>query len=76
MGSSIAHLVLGEFGLSPSTNNGKVVGLAQHFDYPNASVEVYTVSPCIPVRDTVDNAPLDTLSSHGSVLKTMSIIKI
>lgn len=48
MGSSVAHLVLREFGLSPSTNDGKVVGLAQHFDYPNASVEVYTVSLCIP----------------------------
>lgn len=73
--SNIAHLVLGEFGLSPSTNDGKVVGLAQHFDYPNASVEVYTVSSCFfSGRKAVNNAPLDTLSSHGSVLKTMSII--
>ena len=60
MGSNIAHLVLRKFRLSPSTNDGKVVGLAQHFDYPNASVEVYTVSSCLPVRDSMDHTHLLT----------------
>lgn len=60
MGSSIAHLVLGEFGLSPSTHDGEIIGLAQHFDYPNASVEVYTVSSCLPVRDSMDHTHLLT----------------
>lgn len=36
----IAHLILGEFRLSPSTNDSKVVRLAQHFYYPDTRVEV------------------------------------
>lgn len=34
------YLVLGELGVSPTPNDGHVVGLAQHLGYPDASIEV------------------------------------
>lgn len=36
-----AYLILRELGLPPSTDDGQVVGLAEHFDDANTGVEVY-----------------------------------
>lgn len=38
---NIAYLVLGEFGLPSSANDGEIVGLSQHLYYSDTGIEIY-----------------------------------
>ena len=80
MNGTSTHLVLRKFGLFPSTDDGEVVGLAEHDGYADARAEVCRHD----IGEHVDRSreggggavacrtiPLDTLSSHGLALKTI-----
>ena len=49
----IAYLVLWEFGVLSTPDNGQVVRLAKHFRYPDACVEILSANKRVKVSDLI-----------------------